>query len=225
MAGRGRRLHGHTLHRVRGPSLRQQADGAAEAVVGRLDDSRLLGERNPRSWSDTVQAAPDQRSRVQCWNIIYVALIFAMRARNLGGPASDPEDDRAVLLKLLVATQIIYAWNMCLTKASVLLMYYRTFHLWTFSRVCLFLLGGFVLAWAVTTTFMSVFTCDPVQKLRYPEIPGRCLNHVAVWIASAIATVSSELAIVLFPIPLVCGLNLSLVEKMSVAFLFMMGFL
>lgn len=162
---------------------------------------------------------------MQCWNIIYVALIFAMRARNLGGPALDPEDDRAALLQLLVATQIVYAWNMCLTKISVLLMYYRTFHLWPISRAYLFLLAGFLSAWTVTATIVTIFTCAPVQKLWHPGIPGRCLNQVALWIVSAAVTVSTNLAVVLFPLPHVYGMSLSLLERVSVVCFFMMGFL
>lgn len=162
---------------------------------------------------------------MQCWNVISVALIFAMRARNLGGPASDLEDDRAALLKLLVATQIAYTWNKCLTKASALLMYYRTLDLWPVSRTYLFFLAGFVLAWAVTITFLSVFACVPVQKLWHSGLPGHCLNYVALWIAGAAGMVSTDLAVILFPLPHVWGLSLSLVEKISVTLLFMMGFL
>lgn len=147
-------------------------------------------------------------------------------ATGLDLPVSTVEPYHAVLMaKLLIATQAMSAWSLCLTKTSILLMYYRTFHLWTCSVVFLYVIGGIELAWGITTTFICIFTCVPVQKLWYPDLPGSCLDLIALWAANTGLTLFTDLAILLFPIPLVWSLKLRLKEGIALVFVFVMGIL
>lgn len=208
--------------------------------MGRLGDTGLYGEH--RDTSTTLQYRLDaccvcvraleeerlltgQTSPAQIWYFIHLSLVFTMGAKDLNSPYTAPDDAGAAVLQLLVVLQVIYIWNMCLTKVSVLLWYYRTFQLWFMSRFYLVLLGAVVLACTVAVSFVSVFMCAPVQKLWHQNMDGRCLDYVNVWIAKAAMAVSTDLAVVLFPLPHVFTLNLGLAEKASVAFLFAMGFL
>lgn len=161
-------------------------------------------------------------------NIVYVALAFTMNANHLGLPLRVGEGARPAIGGLLITTQVLYVWNTCLTKASVLLMYHRFF--WrtmeeTRYRVALLFLGGIVLAWAVVASSLIIFRCVPVHKFWNPDLPGRCISFLAVWIVSTTATMSSDLLILLFPIPIICHKKLGLKEKMWISVLFATGFL
>lgn len=148
-----------------------------------------------------------------------------MYAEGLGLHELARENDHAVLVaKLLIATQILCAWTLCLTKTSILLMYHRAFDLRIGSRMYLIILAGLVLAWGITATFISVFICAP-HKHWYPHSAGTCLNQTAVWITSAALTVFTDLAILLFPVPYLRGLQLDLREKTAMTLVFVMGFL
>lgn len=161
----------------------------------------------------------------QFLNLACVVLIFAMFAGGLGLGGPPREEDHGLLMaRLLIATQILCAWDLCLTKLSLLLMYYRTLDLRTRSRMHLFVLAGLVLAWVTTATIVSVFVCGR-HKHWYPRPAGTCLNHMPVWIAGAALTILTDLAVLFFPMPHLWGLNLNLREKAAMVLVFAMGFL
>lgn len=161
-------------------------------------------------------------------NIVYVALAFALNTNQLGLPMRLGSGARPAIGGLLITTQVLYVWNTCLTKTSVLLMYNRFFcrNIENTHYVTgLFLLGGIVLAWTVVTSSLIIFRCVPVHKFWNPYLPGRCLSFQTVWIVSTAATMSSDLLVLLFSIPLLCRKKLDFAEKMWMPVLFAMGFL
>jgi len=68
------------------------------------------------------------------------------------------------MAKWLVVAEILYAWNLGWTKLSILMMYYRIFHLPYFKKMA-WVVGTFVMVWVVTISFLFVFICVPVQKM------------------------------------------------------------
>lgn len=70
---------------------------------------------------------------------------------------------------------------------------------------------------------MFIFICVPVQKLWYPDIPGRCINQVGTWIANALSTIISDLATLILPIPQVWKLQLKTTEKIAITCAFGLG--
>lgn len=155
-----------------------------------------------------------------------VGLIFAMYSQGLGLPAAAvPQSHIATLAKIALAAKIVFAWNLCLTKISILLMYYRIFHLSRSARVYAVGIGAFVILWSAMSTCLFIFTCNPIQKLWDPTVPGRCISLVGRWIASAVSTVLTDLAIIFLPMPQVFRMSLSKMEKLAVTLVFAQGFL
>ncbi|GKT51929.1 satratoxin biosynthesis SC1 cluster protein 4 [Colletotrichum spaethianum] len=158
------------------------------------------------------------------WNLVVVGFIFAMHSAGMGIHADKVEMDSIVLMaKYLVVAEILYAWNLGWTKLSLMLMYYRIFHIPFFKKMMWFVIT-FVFAWVICITFLFIFICVPVEKLWYPDIPGRCINQVATWIANAASTIFTDLLILLLPLPQVWKLQLRYAEKIALTFAFGLGF-
>ncbi|KAL4889363.1 hypothetical protein BDV59DRAFT_205350 [Aspergillus ambiguus] len=158
------------------------------------------------------------------WNIVVVGFIFAMVRAGMGLHAATlPPDDVVLIAKFLVVAEILYVFNLVWTKMSILFMYYRIFRFPHFKKWA-YIISTFVVLWVICITLLFIFICVPVQKLWYPDIPGRCINQVATWIANAISTILTDLAILLLPIPQVWRLQLRLSEKLALTFAFGLGF-
>lgn len=159
------------------------------------------------------------------WNLVVVGFIFAMHAEGMGIHADLVEPAKIVMMaKWLLVAEILYAWNLGWTKLSLLLMYYRIFRVDYFKKTA-WAVGGFVMAWVVTITFLFIFICVPVQKLWYPMLPGRCINQVGTWIANAASTLLTDLTILCLPIPQIWKLQLNKREKIGLTIAFGLGFL
>lgn len=152
-----------------------------------------------------------------------VGFIFAMHSCGMGIHADllDPADI-VMMAKWLVVAEILYAFNLGWTKISLLMMYYRIFRVPYFKKMA-WAVGTFVMVWVVTITFLFIFICVPVAKVWYPELPGKCINQVATWIANAASTIFTDLIILLMPLPPVWGLKLGKREKIGLTAAFGLG--
>ncbi|KAB5531361.1 hypothetical protein GE09DRAFT_1177404 [Coniochaeta sp. 2T2.1] len=158
------------------------------------------------------------------WNLLVVGFIFAMHSAGMGIHADKvPMDDMVRMAKFLVVAEVLYVYNLVWTKIAILLMYYRIFHFPYFKKWA-YGIGAFIIAWVITITFLFIFICVPVEKLWYPDLPGRCISQVGTWIANAASTIISDLVILCLPIPQVWSLQLRVTEKIAVTLAFSLGF-
>lgn len=135
-----------------------------------------------------------------------------------------PTENVIMIAKYLVAAEVLYVFNLVWTKLSILLMYYRIFR-FPFFKTWAYIIGIFIILWVICITFLFIFICVPVQKLWYPQIPGRCIDQVATWVANAVSTIATDVAILLLPIPQIWKLQLRTSEKIAVLIAFSLGFL
>ncbi|KAK4677472.1 hypothetical protein QC764_405080 [Podospora pseudoanserina] len=160
----------------------------------------------------------------QLWNFVTVGFIFAMYSAGMGIHADKvPMENIVLMAKFLVVAEILYAFNLVFTKMAILFMYYRIFRFPYFKKMA-WGISAFIIAWVITITFLFIFICVPVEKLWYPHLPGRCINQVGTWIANAISTIVSDIAILVLPIPQVWKLQLRQSEKIGVTVAFCLGF-
>ncbi|KAK4864288.1 hypothetical protein LT330_010081 [Penicillium expansum] len=158
------------------------------------------------------------------WNFIVVGLIFAMIHKGMGLHAGTlPTENVIMIAKYLVVAEVLYVFNLVWTKLSILLMYYRIFR-FPYFKTWAYIIGVFVILWVICITFLFIFICVPVQKLWYPQIPGRCINQVATWVANAVSTIATDVVILVLPIPQVWKLQLRMSEKIAVLVAFSLGF-
>ncbi|RDL35886.1 Uncharacterized protein BP5553_06498 [Venustampulla echinocandica] len=158
------------------------------------------------------------------WNWVVVGIGFAMFIEGTGYHAWQlPAEATINIERWLLVTEIIYFWNMCWTKLSLLFMYYRIFH-FRYFKVRAIVVGSFVVIWAITASFLYTFICVPVHKLWKPDIPGHCISQLGVWMANSSATIFSDILILCLPMPQVWKLQLKMIEKITVTLVFSLGF-
>lgn len=215
------------------PSLRPWLLGVviSMAVLAVLLTSlRLLSRRllQQKLWHDDYLILVSTTTNLLC-----AGLILALRADGLGqssAPATMPSSSAARIppdmSKLILATEVAYAWTLCLTKLSVLITYYRVFDdLSRAAKAVLGALAGFVVVWSCTSTLLFVFTCSPVQKLWAPDTPGQCMYIVGRWVANAASAILTDVAILLLAVTQLMRMTLTRLDKIGVTVIFMQGFL
>lgn len=74
----------------------------------------------------------------------------------------------------------IYYLALCFAKLSILLQYLRIFPDRNFRKAC-FTLMVVIVGWTLWAFFSALFACWPIQSFWHHEIPGFCLNRLAVW--------------------------------------------
>ncbi|KAF7588434.1 hypothetical protein BBP40_005698 [Aspergillus hancockii] len=182
---------------------------------------RLLAryERKQKLWWDDYMIIFSM-----LWNFVVVGFIYAMIKEGMGLHADTiPLENVVMIAKYLVVAEVLYVFNLVWTKISILLMYYRIFR-FAYFKTWAYIIGAFVIAWVICITFLFIFICVPVQKLWYPQIPGRCINQVGTWIANAVSTIATDVVILFLPIPQVWKLQLRVSEKIAVLIAFSLGF-
>ncbi|OQE30732.1 hypothetical protein PENFLA_c002G04096 [Penicillium flavigenum] len=158
------------------------------------------------------------------WNLIVVGFIYAMIHKGMGLHADTiPAENVILIAKYLVVAEVLYVFNLVWTKLSILLMYYRIFR-FPYFKTWAYIIGVFIILWVICITFLFIFICVPVQKLWYPQLPGRCIDQVATWVANAVSTIATDVAILLLPIRQVWKLQLRMSEKIAVLIAFSLGF-
>ncbi|KAL9042139.1 MAG: hypothetical protein Q9214_003873 [Letrouitia sp. 1 TL-2023] len=71
--------------------------------------------------------------------------------------------------------------------------------------------------------FIPIFLCKPRQKAWLPDTPGSCLNVYALYIASAVFNIISDLAMYFIPLWRVWHLKISRGQKIGVSAIFATG--
>lgn len=121
-------------------------------------------------------------------------------------------------------SQIFYKCSINLTKASILLLYLRLFVQKPFRLLCWILLG-FVTAYGIATTLASTFQCNPIPRAWNKALPGKCLNTTIFWYTNAGFSILGDIIILVIPMPVIYSLKLRLNQKISLMFVFALGFL
>ncbi|KAL1840469.1 hypothetical protein VTJ49DRAFT_466 [Mycothermus thermophilus] len=133
-----------------------------------------------------------------------------------------PEEHFVPYMKSFYSSIVVYNVAVCLTKISILLMYYRLFSN-TILRQIIFVGLGFLGSWAVTLSILLPMVCMPVHKFWHPTAPGVCLDQLAIWYVMAGVNVFTDFALFTMPIPVIKSLNLPRRQKVLLFAIFTLG--
>ncbi|KAG5999632.1 hypothetical protein E4U21_006543 [Claviceps maximensis] len=127
-----------------------------------------------------------------------------------------PKTDIQSFFKSCYAATIIYMPMALSVKLALLLITIRVFgkvHRKTLMGV--YCLIGLLFCYYGTGFFIKIFICWPISAYWRGET-NKCLNHGAIIIADSITSVSSDLAILLLPMPLTWSLQLPPKKRLRV---------
>ncbi|KAJ5759854.1 hypothetical protein N7520_007010 [Penicillium odoratum] len=107
-------------------------------------------------------------------------------------------------------------------KASILMQYFRVFPTRRMRIVCWIMI--IILAtygtWAVISAFLN---CIPVAKFWDDSIPGFCLSKPGLWFSNASMHITTDIAILIIPIPALIAIEIPRRQKAALMILFGLG--
>ena len=115
---------------------------------------------------------------------------------------------------------------MTLIRGSALCLYLRFFSTnRKFALLC-YLVGAFNVAWAISSSFLTIFKCVPVEK-RWTE-PTAKYCHLSLEgyeLGQNVPNILGDLAAALLPIPLILKLQLSPSRKAGICATILLAFM
>jgi hypothetical protein len=107
-------------------------------------------------------------------------------------------------------------------KASILMQYFRVFPTRRMRIVCWVLITilGVYGTWCVVSAFL---TCIPVAKFWNPTLPGFCLSRPGLWFSNASMHITTDLAILIVPIPALIAIDIPKRQKIALMIMFALG--
>lgn len=118
----------------------------------------------------------------------------------------------------------MYNASLAFTKFSILFQYLRIFPGKPFRLACYATMAivATYSSWAIVSGFVN---CVPVAKFWNKDLPGNCLNFEALWFFNASMNITTDIALLLLPMPLLSKLQLPRTQKIALIGVFGMGIL
>ncbi|KAH8587260.1 major facilitator superfamily domain-containing protein [Bisporella sp. PMI_857] len=184
-----------------------------------------------KTWDDwfviLAWASPPRRSLF--W-IIFIAfgLSFSIdygTSKGLGKQdVHIPQSDLPALHQAEYAFTILYNPALMATKTSILIFYLRmSRNTQNLLRIASYVTLAVVNIAGVVLTFLNVFQCRPVAAAYSPNINGKCMSIVTLFLCSAPVNIITDLAILVLPIPVLTGMRLPQRQKTVLVFAFALG--
>ena len=80
-----------------------------------------------------------------------------------------------------------------------------------------------IAAYCLASVAATILQCLPIQKSFNKSLPGHCIDLARFWIANAAFSITTDVIILLLPMPLVLRLQVSLGQKIALVAIFAMG--
>lgn len=91
-------------------------------------------------------------------------------------------------------------------------------------RVWLWIVGTFMLCWAIAFSLAGIFQCTPIEySWNQTMAGGHCIDYVTLAFVAGYLTIATDFTILLMPIPLVWRLHTSKQKKWQIILTFCMG--
>lgn len=82
----------------------------------------------------------------------------------------------------------------------------------------------FIAGYSMGIFFSLIFSCMPIAKSFDISVTGgRCISTAALYIATAVFNIASDIILFILPIPMVVGLQMRWKQKLGLLFIFGIG--
>ena len=134
--------------------------------------------------------------------------------------------DQAMYLKLAMGVQFPYALAMGLIRASIVILFVRIFSVSDRIRWACYGLLAFIAAWTLYVIISALAICRPLALNWDKTIQGGTCGNITVnYIVVCATGIVLDLAIFIFPLPIIWGLNMPNGQKVALTVVFMTGLL
>lgn len=129
--------------------------------------------------------------------------------------------------KLLVAMEQLYYPAIAFSKLSILASYLRIFASKSY-RIITYVVIGIVSATAVSGVVASFTVCRPFSsrwEMYLPEYFGnyQCFHTARYYQGISVPNIATDVVMLVLPLPVVWGLNVSRNQKLALSFVFLLG--
>ncbi|KAJ5089852.1 hypothetical protein N7532_008536 [Penicillium argentinense] len=116
----------------------------------------------------------------------------------------------------------IYQTSLFATKMSILLQYRRVFSTPRMRLACTMLIG-FLVVYGTWTIVSAWANCVPLAKFWDPSVPGFCFDKKALWFSNSAVHITTDLLILIYPMPVLKSLQLPKRQKLALMGVFALG--
>lgn len=125
--------------------------------------------------------------------------------------------------QVIMAASIVYVPCLGFAKLSLLFLYHRLSPQRRF-RVVVYVVMAVVAGYSFALVFVLIFSCRPIQMGWDAMITdGKCVNRPAVYIATAVVNIVTDLFILVIPVPMVSKLQMPKQQKLGLICMFVIG--
>ncbi|PYH79720.1 hypothetical protein BO82DRAFT_356141 [Aspergillus uvarum CBS 121591] len=126
-------------------------------------------------------------------------------------------------LRALYITIPLYNLSLTLTKLSLIFLYKRLFPT-KYYQIILAVTLFFVIATGMWMVFSAILFCIPVRSFWDTSLPRTCLPEDVVWCLNAGFQISTDLLLVILPMPVLAKLRIAKRQKIALILIFALGF-
>jgi hypothetical protein len=124
---------------------------------------------------------------------------------------------------LVGVASILYCPFLASAKLSLLLFYLRLSHLAWF-RLCVYVSMVLVVGYNLALVFPLLFACTPFRRNWDVSVTeGRCIDRTAVYMATAVLNMITDVLLLVLPVPMVVRLQMPPVQKVGLLGIFGVG--
>jgi hypothetical protein len=88
----------------------------------------------------------------------------------------------------------------------------------------LHIISAIVCGYSIAIVFALIFACNPIERGWNAAITtGYCVNRNGLYIATAVTNIVTDIALLVFPFPLVLGLQMPRIQKVGLLIMFIVG--
>lgn len=124
---------------------------------------------------------------------------------------------------MTTVASILYCPLLAFAKFSILALYLRLGPMRWF-RIAIFVTMFIVIGANFALIFAFIFACSPIKRGWDVTITeGSCINRAALYIATAVLNMATDIMILVLPIPMVVKLLMPRAQKLGLILIFAVG--
>lgn len=112
---------------------------------------------------------------------------------------------------------------LALAKISLIILYHRIMKKQKIYVTVLHAITAVVMGYSIAIIFALILACHPVSRNWDSTVDGVCVNRTALYIATAVTNIVTDIALITLPIPLVLRLNMPRSQKVYLFLMFVVG--